>query len=362
MKTKRIYFIDAVRAYAILMMLQGHFIDTLLSVEFRDFSYTAYKVWHYFRGITAPTFYTISGLIFTYLLLKAKDKGQVKTRIKKGLSRGLMLILIGYALRIPYLRWLTGGSIGTYFMVIDVLQVIGLSLIILVLLYEICFRNLIIYSFLMFFSSLIIFTLEPLYVNYQASEYPLFFANYLTKYNGSIFTIFPWFAYMSSGAFIATFFYKFSEKKYFREITLSLFLILGLFLLTLSTNILSWLHKLFELDLFAMAANRNFLFTRLGNVLITFGVFYLIENFLKKPLILTIGQRTLSIYVIHFIILYGSFTSFGLKQIGKNLSPVEGFFGALIFLLVTTYISLNWKKYYSFLKKNLKEFRNNFKL
>ncbi|MEC8324240.1 MAG: heparan-alpha-glucosaminide N-acetyltransferase domain-containing protein, partial [Bacteroidota bacterium] len=73
METKRIYFIDAIRAFAILMMLQGHFIDTLLAVEFRDTSYLAYNIWHYFRGITAPTLFSISGLIFTYLMLKSNN-------------------------------------------------------------------------------------------------------------------------------------------------------------------------------------------------------------------------------------------------------------------------------------------------
>ena len=94
--TQRLYFIDAVRAFAILMMLQGHFIDSLLAPEHRDMSQVAFRIWSYFRGITAPTFFTISGLIFTYLLLKAREKGTEKQRMRKGLNRGLMLIGIGY--------------------------------------------------------------------------------------------------------------------------------------------------------------------------------------------------------------------------------------------------------------------------
>ena len=109
------------------MMLQGHFIDTLLAVEFRDPTNSLYSIWHYFRGITAPTFFTISGLIFTYLLLKTNNKAEENIRIKKGLLRGLMLIGIGYALRIPIFRWFK-GKFDSYFMVIDVLQCIGLSL------------------------------------------------------------------------------------------------------------------------------------------------------------------------------------------------------------------------------------------
>jgi len=75
LEIKRLYFIDTIRAFAILMMLQGHFIDTLLAIEYRDPDNIDYSTWLYFRGIIAPVFFTISGLIFTYLLIKAKEKG-----------------------------------------------------------------------------------------------------------------------------------------------------------------------------------------------------------------------------------------------------------------------------------------------
>ena len=102
-QSNRLYFIDAVRAFAILMMLQGHFIDTLLSPVYRDKTNTVYTIWSYFRGITAPTFFTISGLVFAYLLLRAYAKGDDQPRIKKGLFRGLLLLAIGYSLRINLL-------------------------------------------------------------------------------------------------------------------------------------------------------------------------------------------------------------------------------------------------------------------
>ena len=92
MKTNRLYFIDAVRAFAILMMLQGHFIDTLLDPIYKDDSYVAYNIWSYFRGITAPTFFTISGLVFSYLLIKVK-----KLLIKK-IFNDFVYFLVGYVL------------------------------------------------------------------------------------------------------------------------------------------------------------------------------------------------------------------------------------------------------------------------
>ena len=85
--SSRLYYIDALRAWAILMMLQGHFVDGLLDPVYRDASNPVYQIWLYFRGITAPVFFTVSGFIFTYLLLRAPDQG----RSGRGRQRGLVL-------------------------------------------------------------------------------------------------------------------------------------------------------------------------------------------------------------------------------------------------------------------------------
>lgn len=340
MKTNRLYFIDAVRAFAILMMLQGHFVDTLLALEFQDTSNVAFRVWQYFRGITAPVFFTISGLIFTYLLIKANVKGISNERIKKGLIRGLMLIGIGYALRIPIFRWFT-GNFDTYFLVVDVLQCIGLSLILIVLFYKLVQQNTIVFSLLMLVLGTLIFMTEPLYRTYTADNIPLVFANYLTMSNGSIFTIIPWFGYMGYGAFIATLFYGYLERPKFKNIIILVFLLLGLFLVCGSTWFLQQIYLLTDLQVFNDVANFNYLFIRLGNVLIILGTFYALENFLKQTLILKIGQKTLSIYIIHFIVLYGSITGLGLNQIlGKNLNPTEAIVGALVFLTSVSFVAI----------------------
>ena len=351
MKTKRLYFIDAVRAFAILMMLQGHFIDTLLAPEFRDPTSLAYSIWYYFRGITAPTFFTISGLIFTYLLIKTNNKKEENIRIKKGLSRGLMLIVIGYALRIPVFRWLN-GNFDSYFMVIDVLQCIGLSLLLIIFFYKIFQNYKYFFSILMFAIATIIFVLEPLYRTYEAAGIPLFFANYISKSNGSIFTIIPWFGYMAYGAFIATLFHRYLSLKSFKTRIVIGFIGIGLLLVYLSSTFLQLIFNYTRIEFFESVANFNYLFVRLGNVLIIFGLFYAFEFFIKKPLILKIGQMTLSIYVIHFIVLYGSFTGCGLNRIiGKNLEPAEVIFGALIFLVLISAIAIHRYKAYNYLSK-----------
>lgn len=99
---QRLIFIDVIRAYAICMMLQGHFITALLAEQYCDESNPYYHIWHYFTGITAPVFLTISGFIFTYLLIREGERSGVgfkNPRVLKGAKRGLMLIVVACILR-----------------------------------------------------------------------------------------------------------------------------------------------------------------------------------------------------------------------------------------------------------------------
>nr|WP_321234211.1 heparan-alpha-glucosaminide N-acetyltransferase domain-containing protein [uncultured Psychroserpens sp.] len=349
MKANRLFFIDAVRAFAILMMLQGHFIDTLLNPIYRDSSNMAFQVWHYFRGITAPTFFTISGLVFLYLLLRARDKGEDKFRVKKGIYRGLLLIAIGYMLRIDFFGWIR-GDFSSYFFVVDVLQCIGLSLILLILCYVLLRKHCKLLSLLLLVLGCLCFLTEPLYRSIDLNHIPKIFANYLTKVNGSIFTILPWFGFTAFGGFLATIFFSHVHRRRFRLVTILSFFITGFLLIDCSGWLFMKLHYWFDVQILKEVAYYNYLFPRLGNVLLLFGVFYGAEPFLKGLLIGKIGQKTLSIYVIHFIIIFGSFTGLGLKHFYlKALNPTQAILGALAFIVVVCIISFYYVKTNAFI-------------
>jgi uncharacterized membrane protein len=338
-----------VRAFAILMMLQGHFIDTLLDPVYKETSNQVYMIWKYFRGITAPTFFTISGFIFTYLLIRAKKNGTTMLRLRKGITRGLTLIAIGYLLRIPILSWLI-GTFNTRWLTVDVLQCIGISLIGIVVLYSLALRKTLVFSILLLFIGLTIFITEPLYRNLSLRDMPLLLRNYFTKANGSIFTITPWVGYVALGGFMSTIFYRYFERKRFKPILISAFISIGLLLIFYSSYILNTLSYSLNIPLLKEAAYYNYLFTRFGNVLILFAIFYLLETYLKNSLILKIGQKTLSIYVIHFIIIYGSFTGLGCYQlIGKTLLPWQAILGALLFMIGVCIISFHYVKTNTFI-------------
>ena len=344
-KTARLYFIDAMRAWAILMMLQGHFIDGLLDNAFRDNSNAVFGIWKYFRGITAPVFFTVSGFIFTYLLIRVPQKGLENPRVKKGVKRGLQLVLIGYLLRLN-LFGLFKGEIYDSFFFVDVLHCIGLSILGIIGVYLLTqHRRQFLFPIVLVGITVVLFLFEPLYKNFSYGFLPDAVSNYLTRANGSVFTIIPWFGYAAFGGFLSILFKRFADYKYLYPAAISIAAIVGTMLILFSSDFFLALSGLTGIQLFADIFFNNYLFIRLGDVFLVFAVFMLFRSLMTNTSLLKIGSSTLSIYVIHFVILYGSLTGLGLYGFfNHSLSPLVVIPTALLFMVVCTVLALRYEQ------------------
>ena len=351
-KTTRLYFIDAIRAWAILMMLQGHFIDGLLDNAFRDNADTGYSLWKYFRGMTAPVFFTVSGFIFTYLLIRSPEKGFSNPRVKKGIKRGLELLFIGYLLRINLLG-IIHGEIYESFYLVDVLHCIGLSILGIIGIYLLVYTKArFLFPTLLIAITILLFLFEPQYQKWNYEFLPNVFANYLTKANGSVFNIIPWFGYATFGAFVSVLFTRYKNYKHLYTAAISIALVSGLILIFYSSDFFLAFSRVSGIQLFADIFFNNYLFIRLGDVCVAFAVFMLARQWLTNSTLLKIGQSTLSIYIIHFMILYGSFTGLGLYQyFNHSLTPTVAILGAIIFMIVCSFTALIYEKHKAQIKK-----------
>ncbi|RDY62036.1 acyltransferase family protein [Flagellimonas nanhaiensis] len=345
-KSTRLFFIDAMRAWAILMMLQGHFIDGLLDPVFRDSQDSVFTTWLYFRGITAPVFFTVSGFIFTFLLVRVPQKGFDNPRVKKGIRRGLQLILIGYLLRLNFFGLLKGHIYGGFYLV-DVLHCIGLSILCIIGVYLISTnRKKFVFPLILVGITLLLFSFEPIYKQFTYGFLPEGISNYFTKANGSVFTIFPWLGYATIGGALAMLFTRFKNYKYLYAIAIGSAVVLGYALIFKSSAFFLDMYAVTGIELFKMIQSNNYLFIRLGDVFLVFAIFMVFRSLLTHKTILKIGSNTLTIYVIHFVILYGSFTGLGLyKFFHHELSPGLAISGAIVFMVLCTYLSLQYEKY-----------------
>ena len=54
-KKNRVIFLDLIRAFAVIMMVQGHTIDVLLGLQYRSLDSSVYSTWLFNRAITFRT-------------------------------------------------------------------------------------------------------------------------------------------------------------------------------------------------------------------------------------------------------------------------------------------------------------------
>jgi len=337
---QRIVLLDLLRAFAVVMMIQGHTIHSLLDNSYSDSTSLIYQAWIFFRGITAPLFIFSSGLIFTFLLLQNPFSFKNNPRIRKGIVRGITLIIIGYLLRYPtinifrlgessYEQWLT-------FFSVDALQLIGVGL--LLILTIVYFAKLIkINLSILFFLLVLIYLFTSPHINslgWENTSIPI--ASYFTFKYGSIFPLFPYLMYLFLGAFLGV--YITNDNLSIKKSSFLLF-ILGLG--TALVFLLFFLKNNFEIDLYFNAL------MKIGVLFILFSIFGLIlRNVESLPnYIQSLARNSLWIYIIHLVIIYGSPASIGLYQIvGKTQSAGVSGLSAFTMIILMTIISLGIDK------------------
>ncbi|TPN85921.1 heparan-alpha-glucosaminide N-acetyltransferase domain-containing protein [Aquimarina algicola] len=355
----RLHFLDAIRSFAILMMLQGHFVHALLGTEYRDNDNAIYSIWSYLRGMTAPTFFTITGFIFTFLLLKNKMTGLQNPRVLKGIRRAVKVIFWGYLLRLSFFA-ISRGTLNPSFFYVDVLQCIGTSLLLLIGVYLLFYRkDKDWFQRIVLCLGILIFILQPMYGKCILEFLPKTIANYFTNRNGSIFTLFPWFGYVCFGSFMGTVFLKYKEQAQFYLYAKVVLMSIGVLLVYFSSDILMILYRFTDVIVFKSVAYNNFLFIRLGNVCILFAVFLMLKNYFSDGITTKIGGNTLSIYIVHFFVLYGSWFGLGLNRFfHRQLTPLQTFVGAILFVFCVCVIVLSYYRNEDQIKSKVNDFKN----
>ena len=368
----RVQFIDFGRSVAICMMLQGHFIsmsyadyDVYMAEIFKHghSSNLLFNSWGFMRGLTAPLFFTISGTVFSYLLhLQLKNSVDIRfwelKRVKKGVKRGLMLLLIGYALQInfKYIGYYFQGHVNPHFFTFHVLQCIGVGILSLISLTYLAIKLRIPFHWMYLTIGLALF-IGTFFVrsteSYLPAHFPEFIQN-MIQGPETEFSIFPWMGYVFFGAFFGSLiaFFQLQEDKK-RLMKYTLLLSLGAFALGWLFTFLSWLTPQYQLS---VHPQNLWYFDRLGFVFLLFTVFITMSEWriAKSPVFLGMGQNTFFVYVAHAILLYGALVGYSLRDlIQSKLSGFASTIGALLFLVFFAYLV----KYLPFIKAFFRNLR-----
>lgn len=353
-KRERLLFIDMARSIAILLMLEGHFIEHSFNqfdsmVELVKVNGSSgnllFDWWYFMKGFTAPMFFTVTGIVFVYLLSMNNESGFFKNRrVRKGFRRSFELLFWGYALQFNAShigKFFTTGF-GNWIYAFHVLQCIGLGITFLLLIYGFWkwtkFGPLYIYYFIV---GTAIFVFYPFFKALPDDVYypvnaPQLIQN-VFKGPHSVFPIIPWLAFTIYGGMIGAILFKFHKnvRKFWFPLT---FLLIGIGL-----NIFGFVlfekvdHFVAQLNIHNNLGfvNNAWLYGRLGQILIALAILMYVEKFftIKDSLFLQIGQNTLPIYVLHVMLLYNGMLGIGLSDVLKdNLSGWQSIIGAGAFI------------------------------
>ncbi|MGE5429754.1 MAG: heparan-alpha-glucosaminide N-acetyltransferase domain-containing protein [Syntrophomonadaceae bacterium] len=305
---KRFAFIDLYRGWALLFMIETHVFNAMLMPELRASEW--FKHLTFINGLVAPSFLFISGFAFTIASQRKLEAfRQYKFDFWRQLGRIVLIWLVGYSLRLPYLslqKMLHKATPNELlpFLSVDVLHCIAFGLLLMFVL------RLFIKSDLVFNSVLIVITLvsfifAPWVYQIDFTHYmPLPLANYFNEQHGSLFPLFPWLGFMLSGSVISYYYMLFknrNEESRFLKLSMRwgiACILIGAFVLWFPLDMLDYISK--------VTPNQFFFLLRLGIVvvlLISLRYYELSRN-TEASFVLDVGRESLLVYWLHLQVIY----------------------------------------------------------
>lgn len=342
----RLRFIDMARSIAILMMLEGHFVSYAMSEAAHRPGWWPYDAWLYIRGLTAPIFFMVTGMVFAFLLCKARPEERFLAipRVRKGLVRVAELFFWGYAIQLDLRRlpqYLT-GDFGGWASAFHVLQCIGAGLLVMITLFGLRRATRIGPTWIWFLAAAFGAYIAGIWLASQSPD-PGFpsgsveWVRNIFKGPYSVFPIAPWLGFTLYGA-AAGALLRHYENHLRGPWFPCIFLGLGILMLAngwrIDHTFTSWLNHFLGEEPVRMLA---WFHLRAGGALMFIGALMAWENLfgIRESRFLVIGRNTFSIYVIHVIVLYGGLIGYSmLGGIHHKLSFGQSLFGAACFMFV----------------------------
>jgi acyltransferase len=347
--TRRIPFIDIMRGVAVVVMVMGHSIDSVLSMDERTTE--AFRLYDAVRGFTAPIFLFVAGFAFTivternWLAYRA-----FSSRLRRRLWTVAGLFFVGYLLHLPFLSFQklvidTRPEEYAQLFQVDVLHCVAASMVILQILVFFA-RSQRTYGRNVWITTAVVVLGAPFVWMMDFAPYlGSFLAPYLNQSRASIFPIFPFSAFMLAGAGVAHHylpaFAEGREKSFFRL----------LFRAAIVVGAAGVLFDLLPVSLYPShdywKTSPNFYLVRMCAVLLVTWAFFRIRNVpdrIRRPLLM-LGQASLFVYIVHLMVVYGSAANIGLQTLVGRTLPY--YYAALVAVAVlVVMIALTYARQY----------------
>jgi uncharacterized membrane protein len=345
-QSRRVIFIDLARALATVFMLYGHAVAALLAPEYQKGTW--FEIWVFQRGLTSSLFFLLSGFAFSIATSKHWAKhGHLSTAFIRRTRRFLLFVVLGYALHFPVQRFADLASAPAdrwqSFLVVDVLQLIGVTFLGVQLL-VIATRTRRAFTTALFIATLMAIFLTDWIWSLDVARMPAWIAGYLSPKTGSQFPIFPWAAFILTGAMLGQFYAESGAAPIARYANRALLvpgaILFGAALLIAALPL--WLVG----D--AWDAMPTQVALRMGPSLLVLGaIAHASRRVVRLPHVFgAVAQETLLIYFVHLCIVYGSIWNSGLVQrFGPTLNPLEMLMCVLLLIAAMVALAYYWNRW-----------------
>jgi uncharacterized membrane protein len=327
----RVIFIDLARALAVVLMVAGHTSSALLADDYRAGRW--FDVWMFQRGLTSALFLLLAGFAFSIATTRHwLQHLRLSRAVVKRILRFALFAVLGYGLHLPVLHFselaATTEAQWQSFMAVDVLQLIGVTLIALqVLVFVVRKRPVFMVAAFAIAAALIVLSPAAWRTDWTAFiSLPL--AAYLSPATGSLFPLFPWAAYVFVGAATGQLYARWGAAHLVSFARWGM-LAPGVFLTT--SGLVVWNGIPGDVAI------------RTGVCGLILGLIAIVSRHVAQlPHVFgAVAQESLVVYFVHLCIVYGSIWNPGLVRFyGGALTPFPTV--VAVFAVVTAMIGLAW--------------------
>ncbi len=345
--SERIQFLDFMRGFAVIFMVMGHSIDSVLSVEVR--ASEGFRLYDAIRGFTAPIFLFVSGYAYIVATERKWDafRSFSKPAAKRLMKIGLLFV-IGYALHFPFFSFeklltATRPEEFAQFFQADVLHCVGASLLILQGLLFMTRTPRTFAIAVLVLDAIIIFATPLIWqIDFAPLVSPVL-SPYFNQTQLSIFPLFPFAAFLLSGV-VAGHFYLEARRNGNEEVFRTNLLVAAAVTIAVGIDFDLLPIRFYPAHDFWKASPDWFLI-RIGIVTLISVAFSYVRRMppLVERNLIMLGQASLLIYPIHLLIVYGSAANDGLMQrIGQSLAAQQAVLIGLLVLASMLLLTYTW--------------------
>jgi uncharacterized membrane protein len=348
-KAERFAYIDWMRGFACLLMFEVHGYDSWLTYSLQQTRF--YRFSQFTGTIAAPIFLFLAGASLALVSDRLRQKGATPGEVERRMAlRGFQIVGLGYLLRLQeYLMGLPKAPWTDLFRV-DILNTIGVSLVLMAVVWRIFKDRRLIAGVSLVISAGIVLATPALWTTARPRWLPWFLESYINgvhTYDAPqvwLFPIFPWTGFAFAGLALGCFIFDQWATEHVAK-TIGLLGVLGVTLFLISI----WLDNL-PMHFYSVYdywhTSPNFFLARVGVLLILFPLSYLWCRWglgaAKFSPMVWLGQTSLLVYWVHIVFVYGHLSIMGKHEqtIPSATAGIMVIAGAMTLLAV---VRLRWK-------------------